>query len=59
MTNKMPVVGKRYKLKSGKNMIVRILPIITVVQEEIGGTIEYGVEVFNTIFQELPEDNLQ
>jgi hypothetical protein len=51
MTNKMPVVGKRYKLKSGKN--------ITVVQEEIGGTIEYGVEVFNTIFEELPEDNLQ
>jgi len=59
MTNKMPVVGKRYKLKSGKNMIVRILPIITVVQEEIGGTIEYGVEVFNTIFEELPQDNSQ
>lgn len=54
----MPVVGKRYKLKN-RNMIVRVLPIVTVVEEGIGGTIEYGVEVFNDIYEELPEDNLQ
>ena len=60
MTNKLPIVG-RYRLKNKHNYIVEVLPILTVktLQDGTGSTAEYGIEVFNDIFEELPEDNSQ
>ena len=57
MTNKLPIVG-RYRLKNKHNYIVEVLPILTVktLQDGTGSTAEYGIEVFNDIFEELPED---
>lgn len=58
MTNKLPEVGKRYRLRNKKNpYVVEILPIVSV-RDEISGTVkEYGIEIFNDIYEELPEDN--
>lgn len=60
MTNKLPIV-KRYRLKNRHNYIVEVLPILTVktLQDGTGSVAEYGIKVFNDIFEELPEDNSQ
>ncbi len=52
----MPVVGERYKLGS-KNIIVRVLPIVTVIEEATGSVKEYGVEIFNSIYEEIPNNS--
>lgn len=58
MTNKMPVVGKRYH---DKNYIVRCDEIWSdrVILNRDGSYFDVSIEGFSDYFEELPEDNLQ
>lgn len=54
MTNKLPKIGQRYRLKNKNRYIVEVLPIIKILEDGTGSIKEYGVEVFNEIYEEIP-----